>query len=217
MASVLHTFNRLISKIRYKMDDYNKILTEINTAYEGTIFKEITSLERTMGLEWIITQKRLRRTNQNRAQMLVKLLLITYQLNILIAANAPKKAMNWKRTWKYIRKQSILTKKNSDILKPYWLKNRYGKIRSNREYLPRLMDTKEQVVYYFANIWTKHAYVGETNNSKGWQYRIQQEIRTAKGIFYDRHKQLKTTTRYADRIMGYVGFFTWCVMPIYTR
>ena len=111
------------------MDDYNKILTEINTAYEGTIFKEITSLERTMGLEWIITQKRLRRTNQNRAQMLVKLLLITYQLNILIAANAPKKAMNWKRTWKYIRKQSILTKKNSDILKPYWLKQ----IRKNKK------------------------------------------------------------------------------------
>ena len=101
-------------------------------------------------------------------------------------------------------------------MKPFWLKNRYGKIRSNTECLHALLNTKNQVVYYFANLWTKHAYVGETNNKMGWQYRIQQEVRTAKKIYYSRHKTKQQVRRYADRIMGNMGFFTWCVMPIYT-
>ena len=143
-------------------------------------------------------------------------MLITYQLNILIAGNAPNTPMNWKRMWKYIRKQSLLMKRNTNILKPFWLKNRYGKIRSNTECLHALLNTKDQVVYYFANLWTKHAYVGETNNKMGWQYRIQQEVRTAKKIYYSRHKTKQQVRRYADRIMGNMGFFTWCVMPIYT-
>ena len=80
------------------MDNFENILTEINIAYDSTTLKEINLFERTMELEWICSQNKLKRTNQNRARMLVKLLLITYQLNILKAANAPGKAMDWKRT-----------------------------------------------------------------------------------------------------------------------
>ena len=199
------------------MDDYDKIIQNINNTYKTTKYQTIENYERVIENEWIFTQHELKRTNVNRARMIVRIMLITYQLNTLIAGNAPKLPMNWKRMWKYIKKQSILMKKNTNILEPYWLNNRYGKIRSNTESLDQLVNTKDQVVYYFANLWTKHAYVGETNNKMGWQYRIQQEIRTAKKVYYSRHKTTRQKIyRYADRIMGYMGFFTWCVMPIYT-
>ena len=76
---------------------------------------------------------------------MVQILIITYQLNVLKAGNAPKYAMNWKRVWNYMKKQSVLTRHNTDILNQYWLKNRYGKIRNDTEYFNTLMTTKDQV------------------------------------------------------------------------
>ena len=75
--------------------------------------------------EWIKLQSSPNRVTRNRAEIIVMILLITYQLNILTNGHAPGIAMNWKSMWKYIKKQSILTKLNKDTLTPYWLKNRY--------------------------------------------------------------------------------------------
>ena len=96
-----------------------------------------------MEREWINTQYKLKVANKNRAYMIIQLLLITYQLQLttLIAGNAPGKSMNWKRTWKYIKKQTILARQNTDILKPYWLKNRFGKIGKDTDCLTSQMNT----------------------------------------------------------------------------
>ena len=42
--------------------------------------------------------------------------------------------------------------------------------------------------------------------------RIQQEIRTAKNVFYDRKK--RAPERRVDRMMGVLGFYNWGAIPI---
>ena len=117
-----------LNKIRQDMNDYDSILQHIANTYRHTIFETIETCEHALEREWTLTRSRPDRANQNRTRMIVMVLLITYQLNILREGHAPGIAMNWKRMWKYIKEQSILTRLTTNILKPYWLKNRYGKI-----------------------------------------------------------------------------------------
>ena len=117
-----------LNKIRQDMNDYDSILQHIADTYKRTVFETIDTCEHALEKEWTLTRSRPERATLNRTRMIVMVLLITYQLNILTKGHAPGIAMNWKSMWKYIKKQSILTKLNTDTLTPYWLKNRYGKL-----------------------------------------------------------------------------------------
>jgi hypothetical protein len=71
-------------------------------------------------------------------------------------------------------------------------------------------------VYYIFSNWTKHAYVGQTKDNKGWEKRIQTEIREAREETRRRMSNRRNRNekrRKIERVMADNGWYRWLVIP----
>ena len=156
-------------------------------------------------------------------RIITKTLILYCQANVILHARGPDQSMQWKQMWENIKMCTILVRCTTHILPGKWLDPRLGSIggfsHSNEhivEDIEDLLNTDQHVVYYIASPFNKHAYVGQTKDDRGWEYRTQEEIRTAKNVFYARKKTPLKGLRTVDFVMGVLGFFNWIVIPIVT-
>ena len=121
---------------------------------------------------------------------LTKILIFYCQAQGIIYTRGQNQNMDWKNTWKYIQIGSLITRCMAKSMTEPWLKVRLGNIgKSDLSSVIKRLNPKGDVVYYIASALTRHAYVGQTGDEKGWQQRLHTEIRTAKTVFYDRKKR----------------------------
>ena len=197
------------------MDDYDEIINTINRHFEHTPWNSPGEGKETIRKQW--HELRTGKNNDRELATITKLLIIYCQLDIIQKANAPGRNMNWNEVWENMKLCTILVRSSINMLKGRWLAPRLGAICNSHVHdIKNRLETKQHVVYYICSPWNKHAYVGQTKDSRGWQYRIQEEIRTAKKVFYMRKKSKRKLgdMRTVDRKMGLLGFYNWIAIPV---
>ena len=215
---------RLLDTTRNLLDNYEDIKNKIHKIFhnESIPWDSPENGVKSLINEWHNLQRLTQSYRCQKSPMIKKLrsitkLLVLYcQMIIIIAANAPGRNMRWHTVWKTMKLYTILVRSTTHIMKARWLEPRLGKIGSNSiEKIKNRLETKDHVVYYICSPITKHAYVGQTKDDRGWQYRIQEEIRTAKRVFYSRkNNKMLGSLRTVDRKMGIIGFFNFIAIPV---
>lgn len=223
------SLKHMINTIRESKDDYETIVSDMQSRFEAMPWADADE-----GIDLLFNYWKLHRESYMKARrkkvkddlivilrILTKTLILYCQMNIITYAGSPDQRMSWQKVWSNIKRCTVLVRCSSQFLPGRWLKTRLGCIGNSKsesiiEDTEKLLETDEHVVYYIASPFNKHGYVGQTKDERGWSYRAQEEIRTAKKVFYMRKKAPLYDFRTVERRMGVLGFFSWVILPVVT-